>query len=247
MGCFSVEKGRGLPLRPLEKGSGTCRWSWLGLVDYEEAYTLQKNLWKKKNAGLDEDFLLFLEHSPSLTVGRSGKLTNLLVSREELAGRGITLYSSDRGGDITYHGPGQLMVYPILDLRLRGQDIRRYVYEMQEVVIRVLRDFSIIGERDPKYVGVWVGGNKICAIGVAVHRWITMHGLALNINTELDAFSLINPCGIEDRGVTSLAKLKGNPLPVPEVVDRFLIHFSLVFDMHLLPGAGQMIKKASGV
>lgn len=209
----------------------------LGLIGYEEAYELQKKIWADKAAGKEEDALLLLEHTPTLTLGKSGKLKNLLVEREELADKKISLYFTDRGGDITYHGPGQLVAYPIIDLRKRGKDIHRYINELQEAVIKTLADFSIRGERDQKYVGVWVGEDKICAMGVAVHKWITMHGLALNVDPDLKAFSFITPCGIAGRGVTSMAKLRESPPFMEEVIDRFIAHFSQIFSMTLEPGS----------
>jgi len=214
-----------------------CTLYKLGLIGYEEAYELQKKIWADKAAGKLEEALLLLEHTPTLTLGKSGKLKNLLVEREELQEKKISLYFSDRGGDITYHGPGQLVAYPIIDLRKRGKDIHRYIDELQEVVIKTLADFSIAGERDQKYVGVWVGLDKICAMGVAVHKWITMHGLALNVDPDLQAFSFITPCGITGRGVTSLAKLKKDPPLMEEVMDRFISHFSQIFSLTLEPGS----------
>jgi lipoic acid synthetase len=213
-----------------------CTFYKLGLIEYQEAYELQKKFWAEKVAGKEEDTLLLLEHTPTLTLGKSGKLKNLLVERNELAGKGISLFFTDRGGDITYHGPGQLVVYPIIDLRKRGKDIHRYMYELQEAVIETLADFSIVGERDQKHVGVWVGRDKICAMGVAVRKWITLHGLALNVDPDLDSFSLITPCGIVGRGVTSMARLRENPPSLEEVIDRFTAHFSRVFSMTLEQG-----------
>jgi lipoyl synthase len=214
-----------------------CTFYKLGLIDYEKAYELQKRIWAEKAAGREEDTLLLLEHTPILTLGKSGKLKNLLIERDELAEKGISLYFTDRGGDITFHGPGQLVVYPIIDLRKRGKDIHRYMDDLQEVVIRTLADFSILGERDKKHVGVWVGKDKICALGVAVHKWITMHGLALNIDPDLKAFSLITPCGIVDRGVTSMAGLREGTPSLEDVINRFITHFSQVFSMTLEQGS----------
>lgn len=171
-----------------------------------------------------------LEHPPTLTLGKSGKLENLLVPSEELASRGVSLFFTDRGGDITYHGPGQLVAYPILDLAAYGKDIHRYVSDLQEVVIRTLADFSIAARRDERHVGVWVGDEKIAAIGVAVHRWVTMHGLALNVNPILEHFRLINPCGITDKGVTSMTKLLSKDMPVRDVAGILVRHFSAVFN-----------------
>ncbi len=214
-----------------------CTYYQLGLIDYEKAYDLQKRLLAEKAAGKEEETLLLLEHKPTLTLGKSGKLKNLLIEREELAEKNIPLYFTDRGGDITFHGPGQLVAYPILDLRKRGKDIHRYIHELQEVVIQTLSDFSIVGERDQKHVGVWVDRDKICAMGVAVHKWITMHGLALNVDPDLKAFSLITPCGIVGRGVTSMARHRESIPSMEEVINRFITHFSRIFSMILEPGA----------
>jgi len=213
-----------------------CTFYKLGLIDYEKAFELQKRIWAETAAGKAEDSLLLLEHPPTLTLGKSGKLKHLLVERDELAEKGISLFFSDRGGDITFHGPGQLVVYPIIDLRKRSKDIHRYIHDLQEVVIETLADFSIIAERDPKHVGVWVGKDKVCAIGVAVHQWITRHGLALNVDPDLDSFSLITPCGIIDRGVTSMARLKRSAPPLEEVISRFIAHFSRVFSVTMEQG-----------
>ena len=217
----------------------------LGRVEYPEALKLQQDFFKRKLEGMEEEVLFLLEHPPTLTLGRFGKRTNLRVSEEELAIRGIALHSTDRGGDVTFHGPGQLVAYPILDLRKRGRDIRRYVFELQEVVIRTLADFSIVGDRDPRHVGVWVGREKICALGLAVQRWISRHGLALNVNTDLRFFSLIHPCGIRDRGVTSMAEVLGGPLSLREVTDRFVAHFSTVFALTPVEGMAERSEKVS--
>jgi lipoate-protein ligase B len=219
-----------------------CTYYKAGLIEYEEAYDLQKRILAEKAAGQEEDTMLLLEHPPTLTLGKSGKLKNLLVEREELAHKGIPLHFTDRGGDITYHGPGQLVVYPIIDLRKRGKDIHRYVYDLQEAVIKTLADFSIVGERDQKHVGVWVGQDKICAIGVAVHQWITMHGLALNVDPDLNSFSLITPCGIMGRGVTSMARLRERAPSLEEVINCFLAHFSRVFSLTMEQGSIDQVR-----
>jgi len=219
-----------------------CTFYKLGLIDYEEAYDLQKRFWAEKTAGKEDDTLLLLEHKPTLTLGKSGKLKNLLIERDELADKKIPLYFTDRGGDITYHGPGQLVAYPIVDLRKRGKDIHRYISNLQEAVIGTLADFSIVGEKDQKHVGVWVGKDKVCAIGVAVHQWITMHGLALNVDPDLNSFSLITPCGIVGRGVTSMAKLGESAPSMEEVTIRFIAHFSRVFSLPMEPGSVDQLR-----
>lgn len=200
-------------------------------VEYGDAYNIQKRLWEQKVKGQALDFLLLLEHPPTFTIGKSGKLDNLLLGKEELSKEGISLFFTDRGGDITYHGPGQLVVYPIIDLKNRGKDIHRYIHDLQEVVIRTLADLSIEARRDEKNVGVWVGNDKVAAIGVSVRRWIAMHGLALNVNPALEHFSLINPCGILDRGITSISKLLCCDVPMEVVAKGLVNHFSDVFDV----------------
>lgn len=209
---------------------------WLQPIEYREAYERQKRLWSLRLSGEIPDSLLLLEHPPTFTIGKSGKLENLLLTKEALAQRGISLFFTDRGGDITYHGPGQLVVYPIIDLRNCGKDIHRYVRSLEEAVIRTLADFSIAAGRDEKHVGVWVGPEKIAAIGVGVRKWVTMHGLALNVNPNLEHFVLINPCGILDRGITSMTKLLGREVPMEDVAERLAGHFAEVFNARLEPG-----------
>ena len=208
-----------------------CMLYWLGKIDYGEAYDIQNKLWSQKMNGWAEDALLMLSHPPTFTVGKSGKLENLLLTKEELAREGISLFFIDRGGDITYHGPGQLVVYPIIDLKNWEKDIHRYIHCLEEVVIRTLASLSIEAQRDENHVGVWVGDEKIAAIGVRIKKWITMHGLALNVNPDLEHFSYINPCGILDKGVTSITRLLSREVPMESVVRELVKQFSDVFDI----------------
>lgn len=210
-----------------------CVLYQLGLIEYGEAYDIQKKLWSQKMDGRTADALLLLEHPPTFTIGKSGKLENLLLAREELTKEGMSLFFTNRGGDITYHGPGQLVVYPIIDLKNRGKDIHRYIHDLEEVVIRTLADLSIEARRDEKEVGVWMNNEKIAAIGVSVRKWVTLHGLALNVHPNLEHFSFINPCGILDRGVTSIAKVLSRNVPMEVVVKGLVNHFSEVFDAHI--------------
>ncbi|MFC1900658.1 lipoyl(octanoyl) transferase LipB [Chloroflexota bacterium] len=200
-----------------------------GLVGYNEAYLLQKDIRRKVIGGEEEDTLLLLEHSPAITVGKSGKPENVLVSEAELAGQGISLFFTDRGGDVTYHGPGQLVAYPVINLNKRGKDAHKYVNDLEEVAIRTLSDFSIEGCRDESHAGIWVNNNEIAAIGISLSKWVTMHGIALNVNIDLQPFSLINPCGFTDRKATSMSELLSRVIPMNEVVDIFLSHFTEVF------------------
>jgi len=213
----------------------------LGLVGYRKAYHLQRRLLRQRFDGEIRDTILLLEHLPAITIGKSGKLENVLVSQAKLARESISLFFTDRGGDVTYHGPGQLVAYPIIDLRQRGRDIHRYVHDLEEVVIRTLSDFSIEAHRDGSHAGVWVKDEEIAAIGLSVKRWITMHGIALNVNPKLEHFSLINPCGFSNRKATSMARLLSRDIPMEEVMHRLITHFSDVFDVYIEWGSGILI------
>ena len=217
----------------LEDKKMLCTVHQLGLVEYGEAYHLQRRLVRQRIEGQIPDTLLLLEHYPTFTIGKSGKVENLLVPKEELARQGISLFFTDRGGDITYHGPGQLVAYPVIDLRRRGKDIHKYVYDLEEVIIRTLADLSIKARKDANNVGVWVGNEEIAAIGVSIKKWVTMHGFALNVNSNLESFSLINPCGISGKRVTSISKLLSQDVPMELVIGRVTEHFSEVFDTRI--------------
>jgi len=208
----------------------TCVVYQLGLVEYGEAYRLQKKLHRQRLNGDISDTLLLLEHPPTVTIGRSGSLENVLVSREQLTQEGISLFFISRGGDVTFHGPGQLVGYPILDLSERGEDINRYVQDLEEVLIRTLKDFSIYATRDNNHAGVWVGKEEVAAIGLSIRRWVTMHGFALNVYPNLEHFSFINPCGFSDRKATSMSQLLGREVHMEEVAKCLVAHFSDVFD-----------------
>jgi lipoyl(octanoyl) transferase len=204
----------------------------LGVVPYDEALELQKTLVEERRAGRVPNLLLLLQHPPVITLGvRRSSRSNITASEEYLAIHGIELHETGRGGDVTYHGPGQIVGYPILDLRPDRCDVHRYVRDLEAVMIRVCADYGVTAERVAGLSGAWVGSNKIGAIGVRISRWITSHGFAFNVNTNLDAFQLIVPCGIRDRGVTSLARLTGREIPIEEVEERFIDRFAQVFDM----------------
>lgn len=203
-----------------------------GPVSYADAWALQRQLLAARQAATIPDVLILLEHSPVVTLGRSGKRQNLLVAPEFLRARGIDLYEVERGGDVTYHGPGQLVGYPILDLRALDEDVVRYMRSLEESIIRTLAVFGIAGTRERGYPGVWVDGAKVAAAGVAVKRRVTMHGFALNVAPELSAFDLINPCGL-GRPVTSMAKILGRTLEMDEVRTVYTEQFTEVFDVAL--------------
>jgi len=227
-----------------------CTVYQLGLIAYSEAYHLQRQLlWQRVNDEI-ADTLLLLEHPPTITIGKSGKLENVLASQAQLAEAGVSLFFVDRGGDVTYHGPGQLVAYPIIDLRHRGRDVHQYVRDLEEVIIRLLNDFSINACRDRKHTGVWVGGKEIAAIGLRVSKWVSMHGFALNVNTDLEQFSLINPCGFHDKKATSISALLSQDVSMDAVTEKLLARFPEVFDSQMeqgsdiLAGAGYERKTA---
>jgi lipoyl(octanoyl) transferase len=204
----------------------------LGLVPYGEALQLQKALVEERRAGRLPDLLLLLQHPPVITLGvRRDSRSHITASEGRLAMHGIEVHESGRGGDVTYHGPGQIVGYPILDLRPDRCDVHRYVRDLEEVMIRVCADYGVAAHRVEGLSGAWVGTEKIGAIGVRISRWITSHGFAFNVATRLEDFQLIVPCGIADRGVTSLGKLLGEPPSVVEVEERFIRRFAEVFDM----------------
>ena len=214
---------------------------WLGLIDYSKAYRLQEKLLRQRLDNEIADTLLLLEHPPTITIGKSGKLENVLASQAQLAKEGISLLFVDRGGDVTYHGPGQLVAYPIIDLRRRGRDVHKYLHELEEVIVRTLNDFSIKSGRDSNHAGVWVRGEEIAAIGLSVRKWISMHGFALNVNINLQQFSLINPCGFSNRKATSMSNLLSQDIPMKEVIEKFLARFSEVFDVHMELGSNNIL------
>ena len=207
----------------------------LGRVGYGEALELQAKLVEERRSGAIGDTLLLLEHPPVITLGvktRGGR-ANIIATPEALAAEGVEVFETGRGGDITYLGPGQLVGYPILDLRPDRCDVHKYVRDIEQALIIALREFGIEGGRVEGRTGVWVGSpgreEKIAAIGVRISRWITSHGFALNVSTNLQHFRLIVPCGIADRGVTSIDRVLGRSVPMPEVEDAVVRGFHSVF------------------
>ena len=210
----------------------------LGRTGYTDAWALQQEVQARliadKERARRDHVLLLVEHPPVYTLGKSGDADNLLLSEERLKERGATFHHIDRGGDITFHGPGQIVGYPILDLDRFVTDIHRYLRMLEEVIIRTCADFDITGRRVEGRTGVWVGRDgrerKICAMGIRCSRWVTMHGFALNVNTDLSYFGHIIPCGIQDRSVTSLASECGAAIEEAAVRERLLVHFGEVFE-----------------
>jgi lipoyl(octanoyl) transferase len=209
----------------------------LGLTPYAEALVLQEELVARRKRDEIPDQLLLLEHPHVITLGRAANRANVLADDATRARFGVELFETGRGGDVTYHGPGQLVGYPIVKLPPGHQDIRRYVRNIQEVLIRAARDFGVEAEpRGGDFVGVWVGAEKLAAIGVRISRWVTMHGFAFNVATNLNYFQLIIPCGIRGHGVTSLQKLLGRPVEMGAVVESVTRHFGEVFDREIVVG-----------
>jgi lipoyl(octanoyl) transferase len=205
----------------------------LGRIRYADGLALQEGLVRQRQAGAIPDTLLLLEHEPVFTLGRNARRDNVLLPEEALRARGFDVFETGRGGDVTYHGPGQVVGYPILDLSPDRRDVHRYVRELEEVMIRTCADYGIQAGRVAGLTGCWVGDAKVGAIGVRISRWVTSHGFALNVATDLQAFTLIVPCGIKERGVTSLSILLGRDVPLPEVMDRLETHMAEVFERTL--------------
>jgi lipoyl(octanoyl) transferase len=218
-------------------GMRSCEVKELGRMDYGAALGLQKRLEAERKAGLIPDQLLLVEHPHVITLGRNGQEANLLAGEEILTRAGISFYRTDRGGDITYHGPGQLVGYPIIDLREWRRDVGAYMRGIEQVLIDTLDEFGIAAGRIPKLTGVWVGERKIAAIGVHISRWVTSHGFALNVSTDLSYFQYIVPCGLT-KPVTSMAQLLPESRALDlDAVGRILIsHFGRVFECKMLAG-----------
>ena len=208
----------------------------LGDVPYDEALTMQRQLVEERRAGRVPDLLLLLQHPAVITLGVKGDggRANIVATDERLAELGIAVHETGRGGDVTYHGPGQIVGYPILDLKPDRCDVHRYVRDLEDVMIRVCADYGVTAGRIKGLTGTWVGAEKIGAIGVRLSRWITSHGFAFNVSTDLDHFKLIVPCGISDRGVTSLERATGTSLSVAEVEEAVIRQFQNVFERHLV-------------
>jgi len=219
----------------------------LGKSPYQETWDLQtaiqqrlidEKLAVRKGASFEKrshDVLLFVEHPHVYTLGKNGDLSHLLKSEDELTGINAEFVKTNRGGDITYHGPGQIVGYPIMDLDRYFTDIHKYMRSLEEIMIRVCADYGIEAGRIKGLTGTWVGNSKICAMGVKCSRWVTMHGFALNVKTSLNYFNNIVPCGIADKGVTSLEQLLGREIPVSEVKEKLIKHFDEVFDVEVKP------------
>jgi len=204
----------------------------LGLCGYREAWDLQHRLHEAVREGREPDTWILVEHPPVVTLGRTAKRDNVLLSREVLAARGVDLVEIERGGDVTYHGPGQLVVYPIRKLE-RFREIVPLVRALEGAVIETVARYGIAGERWSEHAGVWVGSNQICAIGLAVQKMVSLHGIALNVATNLGYDRIINPCGLTDRGITSIAREAGRPVTIDEVKPVLVEKLARAFNLSL--------------
>jgi lipoate-protein ligase B len=207
----------------------------LGRSDYKETWDLQKKLVGMRHKAEIPDLLLFTEHNPVITMGRASSPGNILCSAEELKKRNVGLYEIERGGDVTFHGPGQMVVYPIIDLNRHGRDLHKYLRNLEKVIIMVLEKHGIDASTKEGLTGVWSGDRKLAAIGVAVSRWITYHGLALNVNTDLDYFKLINPCGITQYAVGSMKSALGREIRMSDIRKDIEGSFGAVFNCRVEP------------
>jgi lipoyl(octanoyl) transferase len=215
-----------------------CELRDLRRIGYGEAFEVQQSFVERRKRGEISDRFLIVEHPHTITLGRNGKMEHLLAGEEALRRAGISFYPSDRGGDITYHGPGQIVGYPIVDLREWKRDVVAYVRALEEILIGALGEFGIGAERLPGCTGVWTGGKKIAAIGVHISRWVTSHGFALNVNTDLSYFQYIVPCGLS-KPVTSMAE-SGSSAGRSQVTEALARHFARVFECEIVSAETEM-------
>lgn len=214
-----------------------------GTSDYREMWDLQNRLHRSVVDNGSEQYLILTEHKPVITIGKSGSKNNLLANPEWLKKQGIEVIENDRGGDITFHGPGQIVGYPILNLAKFKKDIHWYLRAIEDVIIESLGELGLTAQRQEKLTGVWIENRKICAIGVKTSRWVTMHGFALNVLTNLDYFKMIIPCGINDKGVTSISYELGNTIELNHVINILISNFQDIFRVNILPGNMHSITK----
>ncbi len=206
----------------------------VGKMNYPESLKIQRRLLKLRQSDQIDDIFLLLEHPPVLTLGKRGKNSNILASRNILKAEGIDIHEIGRGGDVTYHGPGQIVGYPIMNLKNHGKDVHKFVFNIEEIFIQLLKNkYNINAGRDSNHTGVWIEDEKITAIGLSIKRWVSMHGFAFNVNTLMEHFNLINPCGITDKGVTSLKQLSGHSLSMNKVQRQVIDYFSKIFEVKI--------------
>jgi len=236
--CFVEYSPKPIPLDTSGKAkeNNLCRIVDLGLVDYSYAYEFQKQVLDKIRYGNEPHALILCEHPHTITQGRMTKESDLLISPLKLKQLGVSNYSVERGGRITYHGPGQLVAYPVFDLNKLKKDLKFFLWSLEEVIINFLNNFNLEAERKPGYTGVWIEDKKIASIGIAVKKWITFHGLAINLNTDLEYFSLIKPCGLDVR-MTSLSQIMGREIVIDNrLKERLVEEFKKVFALEIVEG-----------
>jgi lipoyl(octanoyl) transferase len=214
-------------------------WLDLGVEEYTRAYEIQLRLHALRLAGQVPDTVVLVEHPACITVGRASRLEHILASREELRAAGIAVYSTDRGGDVTYHGPGQLVLYAIVDLVGYGRDVHAHARRLEQVLIDTAASFGVTATRRKEYPGVWTDAGKIGAIGFRVKRWVTLHGVSLNVSPDLSHFSCIVPCGIRDHGVASLARMVEHRVDIAAAKSALKESFAHVFDVRLIDVRGE--------
>lgn len=212
----------------------TCYCYRLNRVSYGIAWEIQRQMVQERRNGQCEDSIILLEHDPVFTIGRAGSRNNIIVPDTKLKTEAVNVFEVDRGGDITYHGPGQLVAYPIMDLTLHGRDLHLYVRQLEEVIIRTIALYGIEGWREQGLTGVWTEKGKVAAIGVGVKGWVSMHGFALNVNPDMKYFGMINPCGITNRPVASMRGF-GIKASLEDVADVLLEKFAEVFEFEIIP------------
>ncbi|MFU8796655.1 MAG: lipoyl(octanoyl) transferase LipB [Dehalococcoidia bacterium] len=225
----------------------TCIAYYLGMIPYEPALRLQETLSLARARRTVSDVLLLLQHAAVFTIGRFKGEADIVVSDETLTREGIAVFHTNRGGGVTYHGPGQLVGYPILSLRENNLGVREYVGKLEDAILRLLRSLDIRGYLDPNYPGVWVGGEKVCSIGIHVSRGVTMHGFALNVNTDLRHFEYIHPCGLSDKAMTSISKILGRPVEAEAIIGPLLDAFSAVFSLKIERGDDKCLPMTGGL
>ncbi len=203
----------------------------LGFCDFIDAYSVQKEALSSVKSGKSDELIIFAQHHPVFTIGRSGGKENIIASEDQLNSRGINIVNTDRGGDITFHGPGQVVAYPVLDLNKRCKDMHKYLRDLEEVVILTLSDYSVNSFRVKERTGCWTDKGKIASIGVAASGWVTYHGLALNANVDLSYFSMINPCGFSDIKMTSIQDILDAEVDIEKLKKRLIRRFSDIFSV----------------
>ncbi len=240
----SAEKRASDPGTPREihpASRKVCIADYLGVVPYERALKLQETLVLARAEGISRDVLLLLQHPPVFTMGRFRGQEDIIVPAETLSREAIAVFPTNRGGGITYHGPGQLVGYPILSLREHRLSVREYIWKLEATIMKLLLDFDIRGYCDADYPGVWVSGDKICSVGIHVRRGITMHGFALNVNTNLRHFEYINPCGLRGKAMTSVSRVLGYPVEAEAITGPLLDSFSAIFGLEIERGDNECL------